>query len=219
MTVNPDEGMQLLTQRIVASRHIAEVAAAPFERETDIGQNGDSSTGAAASAAGPGFELGAVVGLMTRATSALEHATAAMRGGQRFTEWSHIHPIEIPPGPQVSRPVPAGSPAGTTAFYEEPDLWGPNDGYVWRINGWSFVLGAGATSFSIWYDSPGDPTNLILTQTVSGRWEPDRFILMPGRNVVFTSSGGPLLVCKGIAEEMTVGFLPHYLAGSVARYS
>lgn len=212
MTVNPDEGMQLLTQRMIGDRHTA-AANPPFDRD----QRDDGDDGQAA-AAGPGFELGAVIGLMTRATSALEQASARMRG-PAMAAWEHIHPIEIPPGPQVSKTIGESFPAGVSDFYDEPDLWGPREGFAWRINGWTFVLGSGATSFSIWYESPADPTNLIFTSTASGRWEPDRFLLMPGRRVVFTSSGGPLTVCKGIAEEMTVGFLPHYLAGSVARYA
>lgn len=218
MTVNPDEGMQLLTQRMTAQRHEAAADRAALERDTDIGGYGHHSAGTPAGdgkdvhAAG-GVDLAAMIGLFTRATAALEKS-----GKAKFVEWSHCHPIEIPPGPQVSRGVPNGSPAGTTSFYTEADLWGPNDGYVWRVNGWTISLGAGATSFAIWYDSPADPTNLIFSSNVSGRWEPSRFFLMPGRTVCFTGVGGPLVVCKGTAEEMTVAFLPHYLAGSVARY-
>lgn len=209
MTVNPDEGMQLLAQRMSGDRQIAEAEAAP---SAAFGPGpGAPESG------GPGLELGAVVGLMARATTALEQHTAAMRRG-RSTGWEQIHPIELPPGPQVSRPIPNGAPAGVTAFYTEPDLWGPADGWVWQINGWTFQLGPGATSFSIWYDSPGDPTNLIFTSTVGGRWEPDGFYLMPGRQLCFTSNGGPLVVCKGVAEEIAVGFLPHFLAGSVHRF-
>lgn len=212
MSVNPDEGMQLLTQRLAANRAVASVGRDGSTASTIPDSGGDELDGQA-----PGLELGAMFGMFARATRALEQANASMRNA-RSTGWDHIHPIEISPGSQTARVVPNGSPAGTSFFYSEPDLWGPADTWAWRINGWTLVLGAGATSFSIWYDSSGDPTNLIFTSSVSGRWEPDRFFLMPGRNIAFSSVGGPLIVCKGIAEEMSVGFLPHYMAGSVARF-
>lgn len=217
MTVNPDEGMQLLTQRMSASRHIAEAEAAPMERDTTPAGDFGGDQAAAADGGGPGLELGAVVGLMTRATTALERHTAAMTRG-RSTGWEHIHPVEIPPGPQTGKNIPQGTPPGVTFFYDEPDLWGPADGWAWRINGWTLVLGTGATLWQVWYESPADPTNLVFSSNASGRWEPDRFYLMPGRRVVFTSNGGPLTVCKGIGEEIAIAFLPHYLAGSVARF-
>lgn len=208
MSVNPDEGMQLITQRMAAERHVAAVDGISAAESHDGGGPEEEA---------PALELGAMFGMFARATRALEQASARL-GNARSTGWEHVHPIEIPPGPQVSRTVPAGAPAGTTTFYNEPDLWGPGEGWAWRINGWTIQLGPGATSFSIWIDSVGDPTNLIFSSSVSGRWEPDRFFLLPNRNVAFTGVGGPLVICKGIGEEMAVGFLPHYLAGSVARF-
>jgi hypothetical protein len=205
--------MQLIAQKMAARRHIAAAEAAPSAAHTAAGGPVDDD----GQAAGPGVDFGATFGLMLRATTALEAATSAMRRG-RSTGWEHVHPVEIPPGPQVTKPIPAGAPAATTTYYAEPDTWGPQSGWVWRINGWTIQLGTAATGFSVWYDSPGDPTNLIFSSTVSARWEPDRLYLMPERQIVFTGNGGPLIICKGAAEEIAVDFLPHYLAGSVARF-
>jgi hypothetical protein len=185
VSVSPDEGMMLLQQQMAATA-AARGAGAPDT----------------APAAGGEAVAGGELGIMVRLAAALESNTAELQRQRSAAEmtWALVHPIEIPPQQSDA--------AGTL---QDPDRWGPSQGWAWRIFGWTVVLGAGATSFSIWLDSPNDPTNLLFTSSVSGRWEPSHFYLMPQRQMVFTSVGGGLTVCKGQAAEIAINYLPGYL--------
>lgn len=191
MSVSPDEGMQLLQQRYAANEAVSQ-AALP-------------EAAAGSPSAGGGFELGAMLGVMVRAATSMESMAAELKAARRH-QWEKVHPVEIPP---VDRNL-AGSQT-TAGIYKDPDRWGPQDGWAWRIFGWTQTLGPGATGYSIYYDDPGDPTNLILASSSSGRWEPSHFYLTPGRNICFTSQGGPLIVGKGIAAEIAIDYLPTYM--------
>ena len=184
MTVSPDEGMQLLQQRMAAGQF-------PLDEPADPAGGPE-----------PDEVAGGELGIMVRLAAALEGNTAAVRaaGVRSRLDWSACHLIEIPPMQQAA--------AGTL---DDPDRWGPNDGWVWQVMGVAVVLGAGGTSWSVWEDSANDPTNLQLTSAVSGRWEPSDYFMMPGSRLVYTSAGGGLTVCKGKAVEIAIDALPGYL--------
>ena len=186
MSVSPDEGMQLLSQRYAANQAVAQAALPPEPHDGNM-------------PAASGLDI------MARLAVALESNTAALTAQaarqRRFEEaWGRVAPIEIPP--QQSQG------AGTL---QDPDRWGPGQGWAWRLFGWTVVLGAGTTAASVWLDSPNDPTNLLFTTGVSGRWEPSHFYLMPERNLVWTSVGGGITVCKGNAVQIAINDLPLYM--------
>lgn len=154
-----------------------------------------------------GAEISGELGIMVRLAAALEANTAAIRVANRMAQisWEQCHPINIPPG--------QSNAAGTLDL---ADVWQPRAGYCWQVIGISFALGAGTTSFSVWEDSPNDPTNIVLTQAVSGRWEPDDYFMLPGSRLVYTSLGGGLTVSKGKAIEIALDALPGYLGLKIA---
>lgn len=187
----------LLQQRMAAdsSRRYA------YEPRTDGGEGpGPGEADDGQPAGGPGAMFAAQLGIMVNATRSIERLATklGMTGG---VPWDIAHPIEIP-GEQI----PA---AGTI---QDPDRLGPQDGWAWRVFGVAIVLGTGATQFSVYYDSPNDPTNLVFQGTQSGRWEPSHFYLMPNRLLVYQSVGGGLTVGKGCAVEIAIPFLPAYMS-------
>jgi hypothetical protein len=191
VTVSPDEGMQLLTQRMTADRIVAGADGAGPDDPGGEQFGGEQLGGAAG------------LGIMVRLAAAMEASNAIARTRlaiDRLT-WERGHPIEIPPGQLAA--------AGTLA---DPDRYGPSAGFAWRVLGIAFVLGAGATQFSVWLDSPNDPTNLVFQSAVSGRWEPAHFFLLPNRQLVYTCVGGGLTVCKGNAFEFAVSELPRVIS-------
>lgn len=176
----------LLTQRFAADRHTAEAEPEPVPEFS-----GEFAVFGALAA-----NLGAAAREMRASRISAE------------ADWSKVHPIEIPPGTGFNL---AGSQT-TAGTYDQPDSWGPHAGWAWRIFGWSVAFGVGTTSFSIWYDSPLDPSNIILGPlSTAGRWEPSHFYLMPGRRIVFSSVGGPLVIGKGDAAEVALDYLPRYI--------
>lgn len=162
---------------------------------------------AAQPGAGAAAGAGAGVDVFVRLAAALESNTDALtrRTAAGQWAWEHVHPAEAP-GSQVNT---AGANAAGT--YAAPDLWGPRQGWAWRVGGVSVILGTGTTSFAIWQDSPGDPTNELFSSTVSGRWEPQRFIMLPGSFLVYTAVGGGITVGKMKVEEIAIAHLPRYL--------
>ena len=163
---------------------------------------------AAPEAASPaaGAEVGGELAIMVRLAAALESNAAAIRASAAPTQiaWEKCHPIPLHPLAQ--------SAAGTL----DDERWQPRQGWAWQIMGMAFTLGAGGTSYSVWEDSPNDPTNLQFSATVSGRWEPNDFFILPGSRLVFTSVGGGLTVCKGKAVEIALDSLPGYLGLKIA---
>lgn len=177
---------------------------------TDQGmaQLAERMAGGGPTAGGPGVtDGGAGLDVFVRLAAALESSTAAAQRAAAADHWTweHVHPVEIPPGVlNLSGQAAAG-------VYDQPDVWGPRQGWAWRIDGIGVVLGSGATGAAVYLDSPNDPTNLLFSTNVSGRWEPARFYLMPGRRLVWQATGGPITVCKGNAEEIAIGHLPRYM--------
>lgn len=149
-----------------------------------------------------GAEAGGELAIMVRLAAALEANTGAIRVANRMQriEWEQCHVINIP-GEQINA-------AGTI---DDPDRFGPRQGFVWQVLGIMLTLGTGATGFSIYEDSPNSPVNLQFSQTVSGRWEPDDYFMLPGSRLVYTSSGGGLTVSNGKAIEIAIDALPGYL--------
>jgi hypothetical protein len=184
MSVSPDEGMQLLQQRYAAG----DAGAPQYQPEP-------------AAAAGAGT-AGGELGIMVRLAAALESNTAAinLKRAADDAAWVRVHPIEIAPQQNNAAGV-----------LQDPDRWGPNDGWAWRIFGWTVVLGGGTTQANAYLDSVNDPTNLLFSTTVSGRWEPSHFYLMSGRQIVWQSVGGGITVCKGNGVEIGINDLPRYM--------
>jgi hypothetical protein len=154
---------------------------------------------AAADPAAPDDTGGGSLAIMVRLAAAIEANTATHRyiASREQIAWENSHLIEIPPGQLAT--------AGTL---DDPDRYGPRAGFAWRVLGISFILLAGTTSFTVWMDSPNDPTNEVFASTVSGRWEPSHFFLLPGRRLVYTSVGGGLTVSKGNAFEFSLDAVP-----------
>jgi len=192
VSVAPDEGMQLMAQRFAANRITAEA-----EPEADPGAAGFTGEFAVFGA------LAASLGSAAREMRAWRMSAAAAAA-----DWDKVHPIEIPPGTGYNLAGQQNA-AGT---YDQPDSWQPGGGWAWQIFGWSIAFGVGTTSFSIWYDSPNDPSNIIIgPMATPGRWEPSDFYLMPNRRIVFTSVGGPLIIGKGSGAEIALDYLPRYI--------
>ena len=145
---------------------------------------------------------GGELDIMVRLAAALESNTAAMDRARAAADaaWVRVHPIPLRP-----------QQSNAAQLLADPDGWGPQDGWAWRIFGWTVVLGAGTTSASAWLDSPNSPTNLLFTTGVSGRWEPSHFFMMPGTQIVWNSVGGGITVCQGNAAEIAINDLPRYM--------
>lgn len=155
-----------------------------------------------------GAEVGGELGIMVRLAAALDANTAAVRESTRAArfEWEQCHVITL-----------AGNQSAAAGTLDDPDRQQPRAGFAWQVMGISFVLGAGATSFSVWEDSPLDPTNIVFSSTVSGRWEPSDYFMLPGTRLVYTSAGGGLTVGKGKAVEIALNALPAYLGLKIFR--
>lgn len=149
-----------------------------------------------------GAEIGGELGIMVRLAAAIEDNTATMRAIGRANQriWEQCHVITIPGGQLAA--------AGTL---DDPDRFGPRPGFAWQVLGVMLQLGSGATGWSVYEDSPLGPLNIQFSQTVSGRWEPDDFFLLPGSRLVYTSTGGGLTVGNGKAIEIGLDALPGYL--------
>lgn len=155
----------------------------------------------------PAAEAGGELGIMVRLAAAIEDNTATMRAIGRANQriWEQCHVITIPGGQLAG--------AGTL---DDPDRFGPRAGFAWQVVGVTFALGAGTTSFSVYEDSAASPVNIVLTQAVSGRWEPSDYFLLPGSRLVYTSAGGGLTVGNGKAIEIGLDALPGYLGLKLA---
>jgi len=157
---------------------------------------------AAADPAAPDDAGGGGLDIMVRLAAAVEANTAEMRRGAKVAEWlwDQVHVISIP-----------GNQSAVAGTLDDPDRWGPRAGFAWQVMGIPIVMGSGTTSWSVWEDSANDPTNIQLTQTVSGRWEPSDYFLTPNSRLVYTSVGGGITVGKGKAVEVALNALPGYL--------
>lgn len=203
MSVAPDEGLQLLQQRMAADAAVR-YGQAPRD---DGGQGpgpyehpaGDVP-GAQGGADGPGG-LTFALSVMLQASRSLERLAGRLGNPHAPVPWEIAHPIEVP-GRQIA----------TAGIIQDPDILGPQDGWAWRVFGVFLQMGAGATSWAVYYDNVNDPTNQIFGQTVSGRWEPSHFYLMPNRQLVYQSIGGGLTVGKACAVEIAVPYLPAYMS-------
>lgn len=155
-------------------------------------------------APGPGPALEGELDIGARLVLALDGMTAAARqlaaARQRSRlSWEECHLIDIPPA--------QSSAAGTI---DQPDEWGPQAQWVWQILALPFTLGTGTSAAALYRDA-ATPVNLVLSQSTSGIFEPKGLFLMPGRRLLWASTGGGLTVCAGIAVEIAIDSLPAYL--------
>lgn len=150
----------------------------------------------------PGAEIGGELGIMVRLAAAIEANTATMRAAAAMArfDWEQCHPVEL-----------AGAQNGAAGVIDDPDRYGPRQGWVWQLMGWTVVLGSGTTSATVYEDSPNDPTNIAFSTTVSGRWEPSDYFILPGARFIWQSVGGGITLGKGKAIEIAVDTLPGYL--------
>jgi hypothetical protein len=152
---------------------------------------------------GPGAEAEAAAGLavVARLGASIDGLCDRLDRQARIDRaaWKLVHPIE-----------PAGSQSAAAGPISD-ERWGPQSGWAWRVFGVSVTLGAGATRWDVYYDSPNDPTNWIFGAATSSRWEPSHFYLMPERSLVFTGTGGGITVSKWAAAEIDVRVLAWYL--------
>lgn len=196
MSVAPDEGMVLLQERMAAAQATRAGRAPRDDGGGGPGRyelDGDAAPGGAQ---GGGLEV--LISATLAAGRSIERMAA--RFGQAVP-WEVAHPIEIP-----------GQQNNAAGVITDPDRLGPRDGWAWRVFGVGVQLGAGTTAWNVYYDSVNDPTNWIFGGSVSGRWEPSHFYLMPNRLLVYQSVGGGITVGKGCAVEIAVPFLPDYMS-------
>lgn len=147
-----------------------------------------------------GVEVGADLGIMVRLAAAIESNTAVQRRVARIN-WELCHVINLP-----------GAQTNAAGVIDDPDRWGPRQGWAWRLMGWTVILGSGTTSATIWEDSVNDPTNEAFSMTVSGRWEPSHYYLLPGSRFVWQSAGGGITLSKAKVVEFALDLLPQVLA-------
>lgn len=170
-----------------------------------MGQMYPDRTGPGGPPAGPG--AGLEVDVTARLAAAVDglglaaRQLAAARLRSRLS-WEECHVVDIPPGQSAA--------AGTI---DQPDVWGPRQGWAWQVLLLPAVMGPAGTMMSLYRDAPL-PTNVVLQKTVSGLFEPQKLILLPGRRLVWTSAGDGLTVGTGTAVEVAIDSLPAYLMGN-----
>lgn len=155
--------------------------------------------------AAPAAAATADAGIWGRLEVCLDGVTAAM---QRLAEqrerarlsWEECHPIDLTPG----------TTGATAGIIDEPDTWGPRQGWAWQVLWQVGLLGPAGTLMTAYRDAPV-PTNVLFESTVSGLWEPKGLLLMPGRRLIWASAGDALTVPAGQAVEIAIDKLPAYL--------
>lgn len=181
MRVNPDEGMQLITQRMAA------------DRITD---------GAGPETSPAGLELDADINFVLALRSAVEANTRALRGPRPRIPWEACHPVPLNPinlsagatgsderwepregvAWHVVRVGVVSQTATAAAVFRDTPAAG-----AWQVQ--AFTMAAGA------FAAP---------------WEPRGLILLPGQRLVWTATGGTATV-NGDAIEVDLDWLATYL--------
>jgi hypothetical protein len=170
MTVGPDEGMQLIAQRMAA--HNATAAGTHADAAGDPG------------APGGGTELELMAGLAV----ALRANTRALEAPRRRgIPWSIAHPIPL-------NPI-ASAQAGPLS----DERWGPREGWAWHITAVCVVFGSGTTQATIYRDSQ-QAQYQRNQQSVSFLWEPRGQYLLPQQTLCFSSVGGGITVSGDAVE-------------------
>jgi hypothetical protein len=180
--------MQLLSQQYAAQAEQAATAAA----------GGD--------AGGP--EAGAELSVFARLAVSLDGAAAEMRKQRQAARkaWEHCHPI-----PLVTL---TNTGAGTIT----DERWQPRQSWAWQVLRVSVVSNSsgGATAAALFRDSAGADGAYQLQAFAGsagsflGVWEPKGMFLLPGQQMVWTSTGGGITV-NGEAIEIALDWLPTYL--------
>lgn len=164
--------------------------------------------GPAPAAAPPAPGVTAELDIMGRLAVCLDGVAGAMQKLAEQRErarlsWEECHPVDLTPGISPGTPPAAG-------VIDEPDTWGPRQGWAWQILWQVGILGPAGTLMTAYRDAP-IPANTLFASTVSGVWEPKALILLPGRRLVWSSAGDMLTVTAGQAVEIAIDKLPAYL--------
>jgi len=152
---------------------------------------------------------GAELDVFARLTIALDRATDEMRRQRHAARkaWDHCHPVPL---------VPLSNNAAGTIT--DPDRWGPKEGWAWQVLRVSVVSNAtgGATAAAL-FDSTAAMEGATQLQGFTGTagafmglWEPKGHFMLPGSQLVWTSTGGGITV-NGEAIEIALDWLPTYL--------
>lgn len=141
--------------------------------------------------------------VMARLTAAVDTLGAAARRLVAQQErarlsWEECHPVPIAPGELAE-----------AGILQDPDRWGPRQGWAWVVTRLTGVLGAGGTAMTVYRDAP-QPTSALLGPVGSGIWEPYELVLLPGQQLLWEAAGGGLVV-SGDATEVSLDALPRLL--------
>lgn len=189
MTIAPDQGMALLRQKM-----------AGWQRRLGPQPGDGQGKPAATETAEPDPDgLSIELRIMARLAAALDRNSDQMEAGRRpRIPWEAIHMVDIFPQ--------ANNAAGTL---DDPDRWGPHDGFAWQVAWMTFTLGAGTTQVSVYRDVAASH-DLIFQTVSSALWEPHKTVLMPRQRIVVVSVGGGV-TAAGQAEEVAIEWLPEHL--------
>lgn len=147
---------------------------------------------------GAALELAAMVGVVARASSAIERMAAA--GHRPRVPWEACHPVPLNPL--------ASSAAGAVS----DERWEPREGFAWHVMRVTPKFGAGATAAVMYRDSVAADAWRLNTLSADGvAWEPRGLILLPGQRLIAAGVGGGITV-NGDAIEVALDWLPDYLA-------
>jgi len=183
VTIAPDQGMRYLFAGARPGPDPAPAPAAP---------PAGAAAGAELDIAG---RLVLVLDGLAAATRNLERAARA-----RQHAWESCHVVQITPNVTVTQP-------NGTLLIDDPDRWGPRQGWAWCITRLTIVMASGATA-TVYRDAPTSG-NEMLPSVTAGTWEPKGAILLPGQRMVVLASAAA--VVNGDAVEMPLDMLPAFL--------
>lgn len=178
----------------------------PMSPDAGMAQLAQAYAAQAAGATGPEEmpAAGAELDVFARLSVAIDGATTEMRRQRQAARkaWEHCHPA-----PLVTL---ANNAAGTIT----DERWQPRAGWAWQLTRISVVSNAGgATAAALYQGGPGGEWLQNFTGTAGafmGIWEPKGTFLLPGNQLVWTSTGGGITV-NGQVIEISLDWLPTYL--------